>query len=166
MILRGVFQLVLIFLLVPLSLNLVSDIARRTLPKYVLAPAPPDRYLDAASPVRTKGKKASAPQPPRVLRAEGDWFNKLPKRGFFRFAWPDGLPQEASPPLGPNGGYQDQFGNEWLPVVDARERLAAWKVYLGPQGRRRASFFRDLSVVFIAPSGYVWNKEPRFRDTL
>lgn len=162
---RGLFNLFLMFLLIPLSTQLVSDIVRRPLPKRVLQAAEPRQAFETTMPARKKtGKKPASESPPAAVSAGGDYYRQLPSRGLFRFAWPDGQPSDTAPPVGPNGGWQDAFGNEWLPVLDARGRVVGWKQYLSEEGRRRNGLFRGKAVVYIAPGGVAWNTAPRFRD--
>lgn len=109
---------------------------------------------------RTAVTRPSAPMP---APPDSPVYERMPRKGMFRFAW---LGEEA-PPVGPNGGRLDAFGNEWVAYVD-RERgyVATWKVYLSTTGRLRwAPAIGGHPAVFVTADGRGWGLHPRLADT-
>lgn len=88
--------------------------------------------------VQKNGKAKAKPKPPPMLVAgtvEESDHRRLPLTGPLRFPLPKGM-DLAALEIGPNGGYIDRFGSEWIPYR-ANGRLVAWRCNLSERGQLR-----------------------------
>lgn len=100
-----------------------------------------------------KGKAKAPPVPVASTVGEGDHL-RLPLTGGFRFPVPkDKSADLAALEVGPNGGYLDRFGSEWIPYR-ANGRLAAWRSNLSERGHLRlASVSGGQDFVLVGVDG-------------
>lgn len=84
-------------------------------------------------------KEQAKPTPRLLAQVEKNPALALPLHGHFRFAVPKGAQSfdEIAALPGPNGGYIDRFGNEW--VISPFGKYVFWKKILSEDGRRRLS---------------------------
>lgn len=87
------------------------------------------------------GKQKASRVKPEASRAKDGDHLRLPLTGSLRFPVPKGA-DLAALEVGPNGGYLDRFGSEWIPYK-ANGRLFAWRSNLSERGRLRIGLLAD-----------------------
>lgn len=154
----GIGNLLLLVLGLAMVTEIPGDLVKRHIPEYARTPARPAPKTAANKSKHTSAKPAApaAPAPAEVAR----W---LPAGGIYRFARPNGLEPEADLPQGPRGGFIDRFGNEWLPNLDDKGRVASWRLFLSADGRRRLGRLVG-ETVYVTADGRRWSWRPDFHD--
>lgn len=102
--------------------------------------------------------KPKAPVAVSVPPGQRWWF--LPTTGAYRFAMPEDTAWEDLA-IGPNGGYVDRFGNEWVPVLNSRKsHIVRWEEHLSNDGAfRLGGLVRGERLIVVSVNGEIIRPE-------
>jgi hypothetical protein len=82
-------------------------------------------------------------------------YRALPLMGKYRFPLPKDTRLDALK-IGPNGGYLDRFGSEWIPYRINEKVIVAWRSNLSDMGRVRMRWaMKDAGYFLVKPDGEV-----------
>jgi len=97
--------------------------------------------------------KVNLPDPIPGPVEEGN-YRALPLTGDYRFPVPKNTPLNALK-IGPNGGYMDRFGDEWIPYR-INGRIVAWRCNLSDMGHNRMRWaVKEARFFVVRPDGNV-----------